>query len=476
MTAITHALSQFVSSLSVAGEQRAATPVMLIPDEVTRRAAVLVADTVAIGIRARHDTDSATSVMQSMRDLGMEHGSGVSATVFGDNQTWAPVAAALINGTLAHSLDFDDTHAEGSIHASAPILPAAMAAAEITGASGADFLAGVIAGYEVQLRLSLALIPHLHYERGFHPTATCGVFGAAAAAARVLGLEAAQIENAFGACGSQASGSMQFLANGSWNKRFHVGHAAASGLTSAVLARNGYRGSSEAIEGKAGFLNAYSPEPDIARAAADLGKVWETMNLAVKPYPSCRYSHAALDALIDMRNANNISSNDVTSVEVGLSSTGFRIIGEPEAEKHAPVNVVDGQFSMPFCAAVALRDGAMVWDSYKRHLCDADTLSLCQRISTVIDERPEAEYPNNMSGVVRLKTTKGDFESFVIVPKGEPANFLSNQEIRAKFSSLIEPYLDVDQRERLLSSLLSVHSATSLDVIVRLIKSATIEN
>ena len=475
MTAVTRALSEFVSSLAVAGDQQPAQPVTLIPDEVLERAAVLVADTVGIGIRARHDTDSTASVMQSMRDLGMAQGSGVATTVFGDSQTWTPVAAALINGTLAHSLDFDDTHAEGSIHASAPILPAALAAAEIQGASGADFLAGIIAGYEVQLRLSLALVPRLHYERGFHPTATCGVFGAAAAAARIFGLDANQIENAFGACGSQASGSMQFLANGSWNKRFHVGHAAASGLTSAMLARNGYLGSSEAIEGKAGFLNAYSPEPDVARAAEGLGDIWQTMNLAVKPYPSCRYSHAALDALIDLRNANDIKAAEVTSVEVGVSRTGYRIIGEPEAEKRAPANVVDGQFSMPFCAAVVLREGAMVWDDYQQHLNDAETLSLCRRISTVVHERAEAEFPVNMSGIVRVKTTKGEFESFVAVPKGEPANFVSAQEVKAKFVGLVEPYLGVDQCENLLSSLLSVRTAASLDAITGLMRSANVE-
>jgi len=474
MNDTTQKLAQFASSLGVNGASRAAAPVVNVPEDVVARARVLVADTISIGIRARFDTDSTESIVSSMRDLGMTGGSGATATVFGDAEHYTPMAAALVNGTLAHSLDFDDTHAEGSIHASAPILPAALAAAEISQASGADFIAGVIAGYEVQLRLSLALVPKLHYERGYHPTATCGVFGAAAAAARVMGLSAEQIENAFGACGSQAAGSMQFLVNGSWNKRFHVGHAAASGLTSAVLASNGYKGSAEPIEGPAGFLNAYSPAPVIARATEGLGEDWETMNLAVKPYPTCRYSHAAIDALIDLRSANDVKSEDVESVEIGMSETGRRIIGEPEAEKRAPANVVDGQFSMPFCAAVALREGGMVWDDYDRHLGDADTLSLCQRISTVVDEKAQAEYPANMSSVVRLKTKHGEFESFVIVPKGEPSNFVSDEEIRSKFMGLVEPYLTNAQAEDLLGSLLALDKQPGINDIMAISRAAQV--
>src|SRR5205807_939375 len=141
-----------------------------------------------------------------------------------DTSGYTPPGAAMLNGTLAHSLDFDDTHAAASLHASAPIVPAAFAAAEMMGADGRNLIAAIVAGYETQIRLSLALDPAKHYDRGFHPTATCGAFGAAAAASRLMRLDAGKCTNAFGIVLSMAAGSMQFLVNGAWTKRSHVGH------------------------------------------------------------------------------------------------------------------------------------------------------------------------------------------------------------------------------------------------------------
>ncbi len=459
MTAITRQLAQFAADLSIEN----------IPTPVIERARILIADTVAISIRARHDAESTASVVATANALGHIG----QCTVFGDAQGYGAHAAALINGTLAHSLDFDDTHASASLHSSAPILPAALAAAQQCGASGADLVAGVIAGYEVQIRLALALNPQAHYDRGFHPTATTGTFGAAAAAARVMGLSADQIENAFGAAGSQAAGSMQFLENGSWNKRFHVGHASANGLMAATLAANGYIGSSAAIEGSRGFLQAYAPDPDMSLAAADLGDVWQTLNLAVKPYPTCRYSHAAMDALIAMRAANDIDYRDIDAVEVGLSEVGWKIIGDPEPAKRKPASIVDGQFSMPFCAAVVLRQGGLGWDDYNTHLTDTDTQQLCSRVSTVVESRAEAEFPKNMSASVSVMTRHGRLESFVQIPKGEPDNFVTDTEIKAKFDGLVGPYMSDSDADQLLRTLLTLDSVASVAQVEPLLGGAS---
>lgn len=435
------------------------------PPEVLERAKVLIADMVGIAVRARHEAASSDSVINTVRRLGL---AGGSSRVFGDNDGYTPSGAALINGTLAHSLDFDDTHARGSIHSSAPIVPAAIAAGEMRGASGEDVLLGIIAGYEVQIRLSLALVPTDHYDRGFHPTATCGAFGAAAAAGRVLRLDVGQMANAFGAAGSQASGSMQFLANGSWNKRFHVGHAAQCGLTAAVLAENDYLGSAEAIEGKAGFLRSYCPNPQPELAVAGLGEVWETMALAVKPYPSCRYTHAALDALISLKNEHRLERKDVERVEVGLPETGWKIVGTPEAAKQQPTNVVDAQFSMPFCAAVALSEGGLCWDDYAERLQDNATREFCNRVTTVVDRQAQAQFPQNMSAAVRIHTRNQALESFVAIPKGEPANFVTDKEIEAKFMGLVEPYMEAGNPGTLLSRLATLEQANSIGEVMSL--------
>ncbi|RMF03558.1 MAG: MmgE/PrpD family protein, partial [Alphaproteobacteria bacterium] len=372
-----------------------------------------------------------------------------------------------INGTLAHSLDFDDTHAEGSLHSSAPIVPAALAAAQMAGASGKEFIAAVVAGYEVQIRLSLALDPTAHYNRGFHPTATCGVFGAAAAAGKLMGLDAAGIENAFGIALSQAAGSMQFLADGAWTKRSHVGQAAQNGLMCATLAAEGFKGPKEAFEGRYGLLHSHTPEADPARAVSGLGTQWETLRLAVKPYPSCRYSHAAIDAILALKKEHGIEADEVEEVEIGLPQTGWNIIGGPD-DKTRVESVVDGQFSMPFCAAIALQEGGFVWDDYVRHLGDARTRELTKRVRSVVDPRAEAEFPVNMSGSARIRTGRGLFESFVRVPRGEPGNFLEDREFREKFDGLCAPYLDAERVDQLADTLLSLEKCNSISAVMAL--------
>ena len=455
MTGITRELADFVAELDYDD----------LPEAVVGRAKLLIFDLTGIMVRARHDAESTASLIAAMERLGLADG---ECSVIGEGRRYAPSAAALVNGALAHSLDFDDTHAAGSLHSSAPIVPAALAAAEMTKASGRDLIAACVAGYEVQIRLSLALDPSDHYARGFHPTATCGVFGAAAAAAKLFGLDTAGIESAFGIALSQAAGSLQFLADGAWTKRSHVGQAASNGLICATLAAEGFRGPAQAFEGDWGFFKAYAPEPDPAKATAGLGRDWETLRLAVKPYPSCRYSHAALDGLIALQRAHGFSADQVAAVGIGLPETGLKIVGRPAAAKANPKTIVDGQFSMPFCAAVALREGGLAWDDYAKHLADADTLALCRRIETTVDADAEAAFPANMAAAVRVTTKDGDYRIFVAMPKGEPGNFLSEAEFKNKFDGLCAPYLDEARRARLSDALLSLEEANSIAAICAL--------
>ena len=166
-----------------------------IPKDVVERIKFLVMDTVGISIRAMHDAESTPALLSASQALGYLGG---QSTVMGSSAKYTPPAAAMINGTLAHSLDFDDTHAAGSLHTSAPIIPAAFAAAEMTGASGSDVITAIAAGLEVQIRLSLALNPTDNYKRGYHPSATCGTFGAAAAAGSIFKLDSKYMVSAFG--------------------------------------------------------------------------------------------------------------------------------------------------------------------------------------------------------------------------------------------------------------------------------------
>jgi 2-methylcitrate dehydratase PrpD len=329
-------------------------------------------------------------------------------------------------------------------------------------------LAAAVAGYEVQIRLSLALDPAAHYDRGFHPTATCGAFGAAAAAGRILGLDPEGFSNAFGIVLSMSAGSMQYLVNGAWTKRSHVGHAALCGLVAATLAREGYKGASESLEGKWGFLHAYAPAADAAKAVDGLGRRWETLKIAVKPYPSCRYGHAPLDGILALAREHRIRAEEVEEVVVGLPEPGWKLIGDPEPAKQAPKSVVDGQFSMAFCASVALRSGGFAWDDYARHLGDPATLALCKRVKTWVDPRAQADFQKDMSGSVQIRTARGAFETYVRVPKGEPANFLSAAELRAKFDGLTGPYLSARRRDELAGALLALDQVKDIGALLRL--------
>jgi len=433
-----------------------------LPHDVIKRTKLLILDTVGIIIRARHDAESTSSLVSAIEKLEMANG---SCQVFSDNKSYSPSAAALLNGTLAHSLDFDDTHAEASLHSSAPILAAALAAAEMNKSSGQELITACVVGYEIQIRLGLAGGSSSHYKKGFHPTATCGIFGAAAAAGYLMGLTKEQYISAFGIALSQSAGSMQFLTDGAWTKRSHVGQAAQNGLSCAIMAAEGFKGPSKAFEGQWGYFQSYASGGNMEKAIDGLGKKFETLNLGVKPYPSCRYSHAAIDGIIELKNELGFSTAELDDIDIGLSETALNIIGYPLSDKQNPKSVVDGQFSMPFCAAVTVKSGGLKWDDYKNHLNDSDTLSLCNKIKVSPDKDAEECCPEYMSAKVKVVVKGKKYEKFVKIPKGEPENFMEDSEFISKFRSLTEPYLSNERIDQLTGSMLKLDQSNNINSI-----------
>ncbi len=413
----------------------AETPAQAIPPQVTDRALALMTDLAGSAIRAANDADSTPSMLAMLDRLGLA-GDG-PCMVFGLSRRFGAGAAALLNGAFGHSLDFDDTHADSSLHPSAPIIPAALAAAELTDASGADLLAAIVLGFEVCCRIGMALDPTAHYARGFHPTATAGTFGAAAAAGRMFGLDTDQIAAAFGVAASQASGSLQFLENGAWNKRYQVGEAAMKGLMAATLASEGFVGAANALEGKHGFLRGYSDGVVIERATAGLGQVWETLRIGVKPYPACRYTHAAVDGILQLKQQHGWTPDEVTAIRVGLHRNGVTLVGAPLQEKRRARSIVEGQFSMPFAAAVALLRDVFGWDDYDL-LGAPDADALAARVNVVRDETLEGlRHP---FGAVLTVEARGKAHDLRIPdPSGEPETFPDNAAIARKFTALTRP-------------------------------------
>ena len=416
------------------------TPASAVPEDARMRALFLTTDLVGSIIRAANEAESTPSVLAMARRLGME-GEG-PCIVFGLGRRYGAAAAALLNGTFGHSLDFDDTHSDSSLHPSATVVPAAIAAAELTGASGNDLLAAIVIGFEVCCRIGMALDPTAHYARGFHPTPTAGVFGAAAAAGRLLGLDAKAMASAFGVAASQASGSLQFLENGAWNKRYQVGEAAMKGLMAATLAEEGFFGAKEALEGRHGMLRAYSDGAKPELAIAGLGQVWETLRIGVKPYPACRYTHAAVDGLLQLQREHGWTPDDVSAIRVGLHRNGITLVGAPLDEKRRARSVVEGQFSMPFAAAVALLRGRFGWDDYDL-LGNADAAAIAARVDVFNDTSLEGlRHP---FGATLEVIAHGKTHALRIPdPSGEPETFPDQNALAAKFTALAGPVLNED--------------------------------
>jgi 2-methylcitrate dehydratase PrpD len=433
-----------------------------IPQEVLARAKLLMLDFLGSTIRARREAESTPALLATLQALGLD-GDGAS-TVFGDDRRWTPSVAALLNGALGHSLDFDDTHADSSLHPSAPVVPAAFAVGELVGASGREVLTAIVAGYEVCCRLGNALDPTSHYARGFHPTATAGTFGAAAAAAKLFGLSKEQIVSAFGVSGSQAAGSLQFLQNGAWNKRYQVGAAAMNGVIAATLARNAFLGSSEAVEGKHGLLVGYSDDTHPDKAVAGLGSIYETLKIGVKPYPSCRYTHAAIDAIIAMRREHNLTPDQISKVEIGLHRNGITLTGDAATKRH-PTSIVGGQFSMFFTGAVALDQGRFGWDDYTR-LGDPALDALADKFDVIQDDRLEGK-THPFGARVAITTADGVHERLYADPSGEPSTFPSDAAMRQKFLLLARPVLN-GGAETFADAMLSLESFDRVEDATRL--------
>ncbi|WP_129113538.1 MmgE/PrpD family protein [Halegenticoccus tardaugens] len=439
-----------------------------LPDDVVEHAKRLVLDTVGIAVGSGNRAASSESFVDGIGELD---GGGDGATILATGGSASPAYAAFLNGAMAHSLDYDDTHRAASLHPGAPVVPAALAAAEKSDASGKEFLAGVVAGYEIVCRLGMAVNPASHYGRGFHMTGTCGTFGATAAAGVVSGWEARTFEAAFGLNGSQAAGSLQFLENGGWNKRAHPGWAAHAALVGGALAEAGFFAASNPIDGDRGFLRGYSDDPDPEKATEGLGDDYELLKVGVKPYPCCRYMHAPMDLLFDVAASEGVDPADVESVRVRIATPGVELVGHPA--NAYPESFVDAQFSMPFGAALVLGRGDAGVDAFLDAVeggVPDDLRELIDRTAVESAAWIDEAYPEKWASDVVVETDDGTYEAAAEYARGEPENPLSRDELVAKFDELAEPVLGdaatVDARERL-ASLESIDVADLIEPFAR---------
>ncbi len=409
-------------------------------------------------------TESAKSV-QKMLAASAQLG---PCSVIGTRGKTSPELAALANGTAAHSIELDDTHQAGSFHPGVVMFSTAIALSELDPKINADqFVCAVVAGYEIAARLAIALQPRYHYEMGFHPTATCGVFGAAVTAAKLLRLTEEQMLSAVGIAGSMAAGSLEFLAEGAWTKRLHPGLAAQNGILAAKLATQGFRGPATILEGRDGFLFSYSKKPRPALATLGLGESFEIMRTSVKPHACCRYMQSSIDALIELAKSHDLHPEQIKRVEVAVLEAGWPLVCEPRKRKYSPENEVDAQFSMPYGAAVALTDRAAGLDQFSGDsIRSPEIKQMMGKVALTKDKRIEKNFPDEWPARVEVQLRNDKrLNKNVRYPKGDPENPMSWPELAAKFDSLATRALPKAQCDQIARAVQSLNSATVLSDI-----------
>ena len=420
-----------------------------LPGDVIRTAKNLLLDFLGVSIRGSL-TESAKSA-QSM--VSQFHCTAGDMTIIGTDITTDPLHAAFANGIAAHSIECDDVVNEASLHPAVTVMTTALSAASLAGAcSGKDFITAIVGGYETVIRLGAAVDPASHYARGFHPTATCGTFGSAMTAAGILKLGNVQTANALGIAGSQAAGSMEYLKDGVFTKRFHAGWASQSGLTAALLAAEGFTGPNTIIEGKFGFLKGYSDNPCPERLFSGWKHPYKLMKTSIKPHACCRYSQGPIDCLLKIMIDNQLSATDVKKATLGVLRAGFPLVAEPVEKKRRPATIVDAQFSMPFGASVAILFGNAALDRYTLNNLQARKVrDLMTRINCVQDPALDTQYPSKWPATAEIETHDGrQYRCKIEYPKGDPQNPLSSEEIKDKFLSMVHPVLPIQQAKKII--------------------------
>ena len=405
-----------------------------LPAEVLDRARYFLLDYLAVAIRGSQEESA-----KAVRRMTAKTGAAGNSTILGTTIRTSPGLAALANGTSSHGIEQDDTHSGGSVHLGTTMYSVALALTEANPVIPAgDFLTAVVAGFEASARIAMAVQPREHYALGFHPTQTCGVFGAAIAASKLLGLTAEQTRHAVGIAGSMAAGSMEFLAEGAWTKRIHPGLAAQNGIQAAMLAAEGFRGPCRPLEGRDGFLHGYSRNALPERLTAGLGESFEILRTAVKPHACCRYMQGPIDAILALVREHQIAPSQIDKIETAVLQAGWTIVCDPPEKKYRPSCVVDAQFSMPFGAAVAVVCGAAGLDQFTmEQIQNPAVQDLMGKVVLAHDAEIEKTFPREWPARVVIHRKDGRrLDKFVRFPKGDPENPLTWEEMAAKFRAL----------------------------------------
>jgi 2-methylcitrate dehydratase PrpD len=443
-----------------------ATRLEELPAPVRDGAKLRVLDTLGIALAATSTTHAPQ--IEAALDALSEDG---DATVIGSSRRRSLSGAILLNGALAHGIDFDDSHK--FVHPGCAVIPVALAFAEHYGSNGAEFLRAVICGYEMSVRVSLAA-GVAHRKRGFHPTGTCNVFGAAIAGGLLAGLDRDQLRAAVGIASSQASGLTQYRFDGGPNKHLHAGLAGRSAALAVMLARSGFAGTRDGIDGELGFLAVMADGGDAEALTRDLGQTFAIDHTDIKPYPSCRQTHAPIDISLQAVRDDGIKPADIEAIDLYTYAYNDR---PWYIAIKTPASGLEAMLSIPYCIAAALvRRRVALQDFAPDALVAAEVLALMNKVRVHIDDELTSVWPAKRGARLALTLKDGRTAQYAVEdPSGGDLRPITTEAVREKFALLAVPVLGSETAQQLEAAIADCERARDIGAILQLLRGETVE-
>jgi len=393
-----------------------------------------------------------------MLEVARSMGGKPESTIIPDGSKTMCLLAALVNGASSHVVEMDDLHRESIFHPAAPIMPAVFALAERESSSGRDIILAISAGYEAGIRIAVAIGPsHYHF---WHTTATCGTFGAAAGAAKILGLDQEHFIWALGSAGTQAAGLWEFLGESAMSKQLHPGKAAMNGLLASLLAQKGFTGASKILEGEKGLFWATSQDFSEEKCVAGLGKHFFSERNSIKYYASCGHTHSAVDAILKATGGMPMMVEEIERVDVSVYQASLDLLGDV-----MPSTPYLAKFNLPFCVATALIYGHVdLGDFNSERIEDPDINRIMDLINLRSDPQLSQSYPHKWPARVEILTRDGRrLEASIDHPKGDPENPLGERDVIEKFKSLTDGLISASTQEGIVERVLNLEEIVNIN-------------
>lgn len=432
----TEKMAQFVAGTNYAD----------LPADVVRAAKNCIMDTIGCMVgTTSEDPQKAEAAWALARRFGGQEEATAVVAGFKAPAVWAGFA----NGVLAHGIDFDDTHKVALTHTSAPVVPAAMAATEMVGRGGEDFITGVVLGFEISVRVGMCVMPS-HY-KFWHSTATNCTFGVAALAAKMLGCSQEEIINALGLAGTQASGLLTYLEFGDFSKSFNPGQTVLTGILAGIAASVGFTSPPVMLEHPRGYSYAYCfEEPKLDQLDAGLGEKWEILENVPKPYPSLTASHPPIEAVLTLKKEHGIKPEDIVKVTERTYNTV-----KSHFSNYDPQTTMAARLSVPYCiAAAAARESVGLPEFTMEVINSREVRDMLAKVEIIADPELNKLYPEKFPAVVTIETKDGkSYTKEVMYPGGDPMNPIPLEGLKDKFRGLVAPTFDAARTEKIIQAI-----------------------